>query len=303
VLVTGASGFVGARVAGEARRRGAGLRLMSHRSPVADPRAEVVRADLADPGSLRGVCAGVDVLVHCASQIGGAPEANEAVNSRGTAALVREARRAGVSRIVLLSTASVYGRGTYRGSRPEGLVRRPGSATSRTRAEAEDAVLAAGGVVLRPHLVFGDGDVWVGRGLARMLRIVPVVRECGSVRLTAVEVRELAGLVVAVALAPEADLTASVYHAGHPEPVAAEELMRAVAECSGIRRPDGELTAEQARSLLAEHGHSSTALDMMTTDHVFDSGPLWADLRRAPGPAFGEAFRRALPWYRRSLAA
>lgn len=119
ILITGAAGFVGGHVTREAARYRADLRLMSHRSPllgsgpptqegprsmrVPDPGrpagqdgARVVRADLTDPASLRGVCDGVDVLIHCASQIGGGVEANEAVNARGTAALVEEARRAGL---------------------------------------------------------------------------------------------------------------------------------------------------------------------------------------------------------------
>jgi nucleoside-diphosphate-sugar epimerase len=247
------------------------------------------------------VCDGVDVLIHCASQIGGGVEANEAVNARGTAALVEEARRAGVARIVQLSTASVYGRGTFRGDRPEELSRNPGSPTSRTRAAAEDTVLAAGGVVLRPHLVYGEGDRWVVPGLARMLRVLPGTVEGWPARSSAIAVPELAALLVATALAPAADLTASVYHATHPEPLPVDTLLRAVAECTGADWPDRELTVDRARAVLAEHGVPPSGLDMFTTDHVFDSTPLWSDLRRAPGAGFDTDFPLAAPWYRKAL--
>jgi nucleoside-diphosphate-sugar epimerase len=103
VLITGATGFVGSHVTHEAQRAQADVRLMSHRRPLAGSGRSVVRADLADPASLRGVCDGADVLIHCAAQIGGTAEANEAVNARGTAALIEEARRAGVRRVVHLS--------------------------------------------------------------------------------------------------------------------------------------------------------------------------------------------------------
>lgn len=325
ILITGAAGFVGGHVTSEAARQRADLKLMSHRSPLSDsghpsdfgplphdgplphggpstqdgPR--VVRADLTDPASLRGVCDGVDVLIHCASQIGGSIEANEAVNARGTAALVEEARRAGVARIVQLSTASVYGRGTFRGSRPEELPRNPRSATSLTRAVAEDAVLAAGGVVLRPHLVYGEGDGWVVPGLTRMLRALPGTVAGWPARVSVIAVPELAALLVATALAPAADLTASVYHATHPVPLPVDTLVRAVADCTGIDRPDRELTADQARAVLAEKGVPPSGLDMFTTDHVFDSGPLWSDLCRAPGAGFDTDFPLAVPWYRKVL--
>lgn len=47
-----------------------------------------MRGDLADPGSLRGVRDGVDVVLHCASHIGDDERLTETVNDRGTRALV-----------------------------------------------------------------------------------------------------------------------------------------------------------------------------------------------------------------------
>ncbi|MDW8809007.1 NAD(P)-dependent oxidoreductase [Streptomyces scabiei] len=303
ILITGASGFVGRHVTREAELRRTGLRLMSHRRALSTSDPRVVPADLADPTTLRGICDGVDVLIHCAAQIGGTVEANEAVNARGTAALVEEAHRAGVSRIVHLSTASVYGRGTYRGSRPEELTRRPGSPTSRTRAVAEDAVLAAGGIVLRPHLIYGEGDTWVGPGLARILRDLPGTVAGWPSLMSVIAVQDLAGLLVATAFAPSSALTSSVYHAAHTSPVTAHAVLRAIAACTGIRWPDGEFGIERARAILAENGASPAALDLLTTDHFFDSVPLWSDLGRDPGAGFDTEFRQAARWYRKTLQA
>ncbi|MER5872117.1 NAD(P)-dependent oxidoreductase [Streptomyces sp. NPDC002044] len=308
IMITGAAGFVGRHVTREAERRGVALRLMSHRSPLpgaGTPPAPgvhtVVRADLADPASLRGACDGVDVLVHCAAQIGGTAERCEAVNARGTAALVEEARRAGVSRVVHLSTASVYGRGTFRGQRPEDLVRRPGSPTSASRAAAEDAVLAAGGTVLRPHLVYGEGDSWVVPGMARLLRALPGTVEGWSARTSVIAVPDLARALVATALAPAGDLTASVYHAAHPRPVVWNGLLRAVADRAALPWPRRDLTAPQARALLAEHGGQGRELDMITTDHWFDSAPLWSDLGCDPGPGFPGHAADFARWYGEGL--
>ncbi|WP_406476711.1 NAD-dependent epimerase/dehydratase family protein [Streptomyces sp. NBC_01615] len=303
IMITGASGFVGGHVTREAERQQAGVRVMARRRPVPDSGRRVVPGDLADPSSLRGVCDGVDVLIHCASQIGGTVEANEAVNARGTTALVDEARRAGVSRIVYLSTASVYGRGVFRGSRPEELTRNPGSPTSRTRAVAEDAVLSAGGIVLRPHLVYGEGDTWVGPGLTRILRTLPGTVGGWPSLTSVIAVRDLARLMVATALAPLSALTASVYHAAHPEPVTVDAVLRAVAECTATPWPERELTVEQARTILAANGQPSSVLDMLTTDHFFDSDPLWSDLGREPGAGFDKEFQGAAHWYRKTLRA
>ncbi|KUL43623.1 NAD-dependent epimerase/dehydratase family protein [Streptomyces regalis] len=306
-MITGAAGFVGRHVAAEAARRGTAMRLLSHRRSPPRPGPgpmRSVQADLADPDSLRGVCDGADVLLHCASQIGGTPEANHIVNARGTAALVADAQRAGVSRVVYLSTAAVYGRGTFRSARPGELGRRPQSSTSRSRAEAEDSVLAAGGIVLRPYLVYGRGDKWVVPGLTRLLRALPGRATSWNARLSVISVDELAALLVAVGLAPDERLSASVYHAAHPAPVPASELLRAVADCAGLSPARREVTPEEARAHLREDRDASYALDMVATDHWFDSTQIWTDVgRAAPGPARDVDFPRMREWYADQSAA
>ncbi|MET7648897.1 NAD-dependent epimerase/dehydratase family protein [Streptomyces sp. NPDC005426] len=285
-MITGATGFIGAHVAREATRRGAEVTLVSHRrhpQPSATHPVQNLRANLAEPESLPGLCDGVDVLLHCASQIGGTPESNHAVNARGTAALVAEAQRAGVSRVVYLSTAAVYGRGTFRCARPETLDRRPRSPTSRTRAEAEDAVLAAGGIVLRPHLVLGRGDAWVVPGLTGLLRTLSCTPWGWETRHSVIAVSELAALVVAAGLAARTSLTASVYHAARPEPVTASALLEAVADRMAPPPARQAMDFGRARERLAGDGGAAHAWDMLATDHWFDSAPLWADVHREPG--------------------
>lgn len=311
IMITGAAGFVGSHVTREAGRHGAALTVMTHHRPPSESASapssagpvRVVRADLADPRSLRGVCEGIDVLLHCASRIGGTAEDNEAVNARGTAALVAEARRAGVSRIVYLGTASVYGRGTYHRARPERLTRRPSSPTSRTRAAAEDTVLDAGGIVLRPHLVYGRGDRWVVPGLVRLLNALPGGVPDWNARMSVVSAAELATLLVGVARAPATNLTASVYHASHPRPVTAAALLAAVARCAGLPPTRGGPTVDEARALMAGDAYATKAIDMLATSHWFDCAPLWTDLRMVPGPGFEEEFPATGEWYRELVRA
>ncbi|MQS35640.1 NAD-dependent epimerase/dehydratase family protein [Streptomyces katsurahamanus] len=305
VVITGAAGFIGRHVVREAERHDLSLRLTSHRRQVraTAPGARIVQADLTDARSLAGVCEGADVLLHCAAQIGGPAELCEAVNARGTAALMDEARRAGVTRTVQLSTAAVYGRGAFRGERPDDLDRAPASVTSRTRASAEDAVLAAGGIVIRPHLVYGEGDTWVVPALARMVRTLPGTVNRWSARVSAIAAEDLARALVATALAPRERLTASVYHACHPEPLAWHVLLRAVAAASSIPWPDRDLTRDEAHAHLRAYGGSEHDLSMMTSDQWFDGGPLWSALDLTPGPGFPTRFPRYEPWYKEALAS
>ncbi|WP_175409528.1 NAD(P)-dependent oxidoreductase [Streptomyces sp. TRM64462] len=309
VLITGAGGFVGSRAVHHARRADTPapprLRLLAHRRPVVapGPGIETVAGDLTRPGTLRGLCDGVDVLLHCASHIGGPDDLCRAVNVGGTEALVEEARRAGVSRVVYLSTAAVYGRGRFVRAEAADLERGPVSETSRTRAAAEDLVLAAGGHVLRPHLVYGAGDRWVVPGVLRLLAALGApVREWARARLSVVDVDALARALVATALAPEDRLRDRVHHANHPEPVTAEDLVRTAAEACGAPWPSDAIGLAEARERLAARGASTHSLDMLVTDHWFDSTPLWDGLGLAPGPAFHEGFTAHAPWYREQHA-
>lgn len=303
IVITGGSGFIGSHVTRHAEGLRLPLRLMSHhtRVPAVAPGTETVPGDLRDPGSLRGLCEGAEVLIHCASQIGGPRELCEAVNERGTEALVEEAVRSGVSRIVYLSTAAVYGRGNFRQARVDDLVRNPLSDTSRTRAAAEDAVLAAGGVVLRPHLVYGAEDTKTVPGLARLYTNMPGSVEGWARRTSAIAAEDLARVLVSTALAPAGRLTESVYHANHPEPVLWSELLRAVSSALSLPWPDSDLTTEEARAFLEERGISAHDLDMLTSDHWFDSRPIWNAVDCDPGPGFARRFPGCASWYREVL--
>ncbi|MEG8276328.1 NAD-dependent epimerase/dehydratase family protein [Streptomyces sp. AHA2] len=297
LLVTGASGFVGSRVAAEARRRpDVRVRLLSRQAP---PGPEYVHGDLAVPPSLRGACAGTDVLVHCASRVGGAAGTAAAVNDHGTRALVEEAVHAGVRRIVYVSTAAVHGRGPFRRVGPAQAPIAPVSPTSRTRAAAERHVRDAGGLVLRPHLVYGEGDRWVIPGLVWLMdELSATLTGCDALQ-SMIDVGTLARAVVAAALSPR--YTAGVHHVNHPEPVPVTDLLGAV--CAEVARPCGDARMDVPTALERAAGSPRALhhLEMLTVDHWFTDDTFWKDLDCPPGEGFAAGFARAAPWYRSYL--
>lgn len=300
IAITGASGFIGghtARAAADLPGAGA-LRLAVHRRPlpfVPKGRYTSPGIDLQDPGSLRGLCTGADALLHCASQIDGTAQTAHAVNVDGTERLMDEAVRAGVPRIVYLSTASVYGRGTYRNARPAGLPVRPGSATSRTRAEAERIVLAAGGIVLRPYLVYGAGDTWAVPGLIRLLRESGQGVANGPALLSLIDAADLGRALAALATAPAGDVTSAVYHANHPVPVSCAALVRAVARLDPEAASPARSHADNGGG--PERAAFARATAMITSDHWFESETLWRDTGCDPGPGFAARFDEHTDWY------
>ncbi|CAM5235689.1 NAD-dependent epimerase/dehydratase domain-containing protein OS=Streptomyces fumanus OX=67302 GN=GCM10018772_57610 PE=4 SV=1 [Streptomyces fumanus] len=309
VLVTGATGFVGSavvRVLAERAAAGGPAVRAAVRSAPADgpPGVEWVRADLTDPGSLSGIAGGCSVLLHLAARIAGSEEECAAVNVAGTAALVAEARAAGVRRLVQLSTAAVYGAGPHRGIPVGGVAAEPVSPASRTRLAGERFALDAGGTVLRPGLVLGAGDRWVVPALAELLARVPGRWDGGRALLSVVDVTDLARLVVAAGLRPRP--LPGVWHAGHPVPVRLGDLLDRLAglgvlPTGGRERPELPLEHCLERLRSTPGRVSERQFRLLAEDHWYDSRQVWDAAGCAPGPGPLERLAEAAGWYREHL--
>src|SRR4051794_18661720 len=114
VLVTGASGFVGCRVAEWLRLgRGYDVRAGVHRPENAARLArldvELTRLDLGDAASLARSGGGGDAVVHCAYGTSGAAKERRVLTGAATGQIAEAARAAGVQRFVHLSSVAVWG--------------------------------------------------------------------------------------------------------------------------------------------------------------------------------------------------
>ncbi|MGC9542880.1 NAD-dependent epimerase/dehydratase family protein [Streptomyces sp. UG1] len=311
ILITGGTGFIGARVTAlltsdTLGRPRPALRLLCHRSRSELPRTgqvEVRQGSLTDPESLRGLCDSVDTVLHLASQIGGSPRRCHAVNDAGTGALLAEAGRSGVRRIIQLGTTAVYRDGRHVCVREGELPLEPASSTSITRLAGEQRVLAAGGLVLRAHLVYGPGDVWVLPALADFLTVLPHWVDGGRALMTVIGVDDLARVIAGFALRPELP-TGEALHAGRPEPVSGRELFTAAARALGLPLPAGEVSHSQARTWPGTQDDPGwqRRLSLLTVDHWYDTSRLWRLLDCPPGTSFAEDVAAGAGWYRSSLA-
>ena len=174
ILVTGASGFIGARVVRRLLETAAGpvramVRNRSRARGLAG--AEVVEADLTRPETLASAVAGVSLIVHAAAITANLKEpyrgAYDAVNRGGTENLVAVAAAAGVTRLVVMSGL---------GTRPA-----PEGTYMATRWGLEEAVRNSGisHVILQPSVLFGDGAEFVA-ALSRLARVSPVLPLLGG---------------------------------------------------------------------------------------------------------------------------
>jgi len=185
ILVTGATGKVGSRLAKRLARRGDQVRaLVRDPARAADLGAhgiELAKGDLLDAGSLAAAVRDVDAVVHCAAFFRGAtPEQAHATNDLGTQHLANAARDAGVKRFVFTSTGLVYGKSAVKG-RPsqEDDACAPMEGYPASKLAAERFLLALEGLdvrVLRLPFVYGDGDAHIAESIAMMKSFSPTRR-------------------------------------------------------------------------------------------------------------------------------
>lgn len=303
VALTGATGFIGSAVREALAARGVPVRALVRGEPVADGHTDWVPGDLADRAALDGLCAGAGVLLHLASRVAGGAEECAAVNDRGTAAVLAAATRAGIRRIVHLSTTAVYGEGPHAGIDVDEVPAAPVSEASRTRLLGEGHALAAGAAVLRPALVVGTGDRWVVPALAELARRVPGRWAGGGARLSLVDRTDLARLITGLALDAPAPV-AGVHHAAHPEPVRGGDLLDALAGLGLLPAQDGPALPweECRRRLAATPGRvSERQFAMVARDHWYRSDGIWRLAACPPGPGPLTRLAGAAPWYRTVL--
>jgi NADH dehydrogenase len=291
VAVTGANGFVGRhlieRLAGRhtvraliSARPGAERELPDHGASL-----DVRRVDVRNAETLRGAFAGIQAVVHTVA----IPTEKHAkfadVNVAGAAHVVDEARRAGVRRLVHMSALGAD----------------PASPYPYLRSKGQGQALVVGSgiphVVLRPSLLFGEGDDFFPRlRFSLLFPIVPVPGD-GKARFQPVHVDDVAQALVA---AIERDEIAGVHEVGGPEPVTYDDMLAETMRGTGRRRATLHVPvalmkpAAFVMGVLPDPPVTIAQLDLLAVDNT--------PARNALEPVFGvrpRPFRGALGYLRR----
>lgn len=242
VFVTGASGMLGRGVAQALLERGDDVTVLQRRPSTVDTRQ--VLGDVADPAVVAEAAAGCEAVVHLAAKVDVVGPWAEYLraNVDGTRVVVEAAQRAGVRRLVNVSSPSVAHAGRSlvgEGAGPADPQRARGS-YARSKAVAELGALAADSpelavVSVRPHLVWGPGDTQlVGRIIerARAGRLPIIATGAALIDTTYVD-----NAVDALVAAVDADVhgEALVVSNGEPRPVG--EVLRRLCAAAGVPAP------------------------------------------------------------------
>lgn len=220
VLVTGATGFIGGRLAERLAVETGALVTATGRNMAAVPflaaaGVNLRPADLLDLEAMGQLVAGQDIIFHVAAWLNnhhGAAEMAWLVNVFAVQALIRLAAEAGVGRFVLVSSVAAYGPP----SRPvitEDVAVDPSqrSLYGRTKAEGDLLALRLGRelglpvVVIRPGMVYGPrAQGWSVRMVRLIQRRVPLIFGDGAANACPIYIDNLVDGLLLAATRPEA---------------------------------------------------------------------------------------------------
>ncbi len=209
VLITGANGFIGGRLAERlACEEDARVRALLRSDKALGPHlrdAEICRGDLTDPESLKQAVHGCSLVVHCAAMQGARGRLADfrRVNVQGTLDLVEASLGAGVERFIHLSTINVHGMPPPEHAHADSPLVYSGDPYSQSKAEGETcardyaAKYGLPMVVVRPACTFGPRSVaWTLQPLARLRRGRPVLVGSGQGICNAIYIDNLVDLIL-----------------------------------------------------------------------------------------------------------
>ena len=235
-VVTGAAGFLGRAFTGALEQRGYDVRGVDVR-----PGRNVTVGDISRAGRWTSVLDGADLVIHAAAIVAesGDVRAFWRVNVEGTRVVLDCAARAGVGRVLHVSSTVVHGADFPDGVDETGPIRMTGNPYTDTKCAAEHQALmaAASGrvpvTVVRPGDIYGPHSVpWTVRPVELMKSGVFVLIDGGKGILSPVYVDDVVDGALAAAEHPDA--VGEVFHLAGGVGVPAREFFRHYADWLGI---------------------------------------------------------------------
>mgnify|MGYP003705976295 FL=1 len=236
VLVTGATGFLGARCMRVLAENGLSPIATGRRAEAAPEGFPFIPADLASSDTLAAVPS-VDAVVHCAARSApwGPRAAFERDNVLATENLLHWAERTGVKRIVHISTPALYFDFKDQIDLHEQAVSSwPINLYAETKAKAEALVQASPlpSTILRPRAIYGPGDTALLPRLQRAIEAGPLPRLRGGRAVTNItHVDDVCRAVLQSLNVPSSD---GIYNIAGPEPLRLTELVERIAKAQNL---------------------------------------------------------------------
>jgi NADH dehydrogenase len=228
ILLTGGTGFVGRHLISELKNK------YKVRCLVRDLNLlrgfELAKGDLGDIASLEKALEGIDKIIHLAAAVKGD---FKKVNWEGTANLVRAAASLGAKKIVHMSTLGAMPNPKYP------------YAFSEWMAEVEVMGSGLDYVILRPSIIFGRGDPFIG-GLIKIIKKSPLVPITSPARFQPIWVEDVVRCII-ISLE---EINGQIIPLGGPEILSFEEIVDIIMNSLHLRKPKIRLSPRVTKALV-----------------------------------------------------
>lgn len=232
VTIFGGSGFIGAQAVRNLAKRGWRVRVAVRAPTTANEllplgdvgQIQLVRCDIGDPASVAAALRGADAAVNLVGVLYESPGRSfEKVHVEGARNIARAARAAGVTRLVQMSSIGADA------DSPAAYAR------SKAGAEAEARAVYPDAVILRPSIVFGNGDGFLNR-FAQMAQLSPALPLIGGgeTRFQPVHVGDVAEAIARVTT--DAGAAGRTYELGGPATYSFKDLLTLILRETGRSR-------------------------------------------------------------------
>lgn len=326
ILVTGATGFIGGRLARYLAAQGHRVRALVRRETLelAACGVEPVRGDIVDADVMYPALRGVEAVFHLAAvrDVWGTPETvYRQVNVDATRSLLDAAKASGVRRFVYCSSVGVA---RYPGNLVADETLPFSKPTSQvlyhhTKAQAEQMALDAQAIVVRPVITYGPGDEngFVTRLIALLAqgRFVGIGNGRNHVDLVYVD-----DLIAGMLAALQKGAHGRVYILSGTAPVEVRVLLDQICKLLGRKPPRLSIPTSVARLVgwgmemlwkgvlnpLGWNDHSPfitrDKVATLTVDRGFSHKRASLELGYQPRVGYGEGLQRTLEWIRAQAA-
>lgn len=271
ILLTGATGFVGAYLAKALAENKYKVRALVRKTANTQRLQvlgfEIANGDVTEPASLKDALKEIDTVIHLVAIIEEKRGATfEKINRRGTENVVEAAKQAGVKRIIHMGA---LGTGPYE--------KYP---YSYTKWQGQQAVERSGldYTVLRPSIIFGEGDGFVSV-LAKLIRRSPVMPIIGSgqTRFQPIWIGDVVRCVLEIL--KNGRFSKKVIDVGGARILSYEEIVDEIIKALGVKRvklhvPPGlvKLGAKMLKSMKLPVPVTPEQIDLLELDNVTEPG-------------------------------
>lgn len=310
ILVTGSTGFVGQALCQAARARGVAVRAAVRKAGSGrDMQDACVVGEINAHTDWSAALQGVDVVIHLAARVHVMKDVSSdplaefrKVNLHGTENLARQAARAGVKRMVYVSSIKVNGEGTSGAAFSELDIPNPQDPYGVSKWEAEQALQRVAHetglevVIVRPPLVYGAG---VKGNFAEMLKVlekgIPLPLASVKNQRSLVYVGNLVDALILCSTHPAA--AGKAYLVSDGEDISIPDLLRQLGDAMGHPArllPCHPVLLKLAGRLLGK----SDQVERLLGSLQVDSSKIRRELDWSPPYTLQEGLQATAKWYR-----